>query len=657
MTGSPAHSRRWWLHLGGLCLLTVALGILFLRPTKLGDDFTYWSYAFDLHERGLDALQPNSFHDLRWPVWGVCWLLQALVGPGLLSFYGAPLLYLATGAALSFTFARLIGTSLRVAWAAGIAFFFLPVLDTVCYRPMPDLSEGVWGAVALLGWWGMMQAPSRLRALALAILTGACVYISETNRITGAFIVPVLLVATLVYQRRRFHWLVIAGLFALAFYCLECALYKHLFDDWLHNIHANLGNKDAKGTDAVHLWALPFRFLDTLWKGNPLAPIYCLAAVFGIWNGWKTRTLRTVSPGAMPFGVIVLWLGVLYMEYACAPQSLWPWRPMVRDADRFLCGLAVPLALTATFGIAALVNRASAWRPVAFLCLNPLLAGALSIALMAGLTSRETLDPGFIRPMRDYLQELPANTKVFTHGSMRALCFLVEPDAARRIHWFAPEHILYSAPELEAMAAQADQFWYIRKLVWLNTRKKLERRTLGESSTLASYFAQPRQDWVMSRLLAKGDTPDLIFHRRRTPSDPPAKLLRADSPELAALIGPLPLLWDRKLGSLSKDLDWEIPPSLRGKLVRIDCEAASDRVEALTVRLRFLNPAAKLQAEYLLKPYLHTESAPEFFAFAIPKDATRCHIQVRTAKDTKSIQIESLSVVVETPGLPPAAPE
>ncbi|RYD61190.1 MAG: hypothetical protein EOP84_36055, partial [Verrucomicrobiaceae bacterium] len=130
-------------HLLGVVLLATLVWAIFLREPGLGDDFTYWSFAFELHERGVkEAWSQYSFHNLRWPVWGVSWLLQAIFGAGLFAYYGVPLIYLSAGALLAFTFGRLITGSLGLSWAAAIAFLFHPLLDTVAHRPMPDLSEG-----------------------------------------------------------------------------------------------------------------------------------------------------------------------------------------------------------------------------------------------------------------------------------------------------------------------------------------------------------------------------------------------------------------------------------------------------------------------------------------------------------------------------------
>ena len=72
-----------------ICLYFNWLG---LKTWFTGDDFAWLSLRLQVH----------SFHDLRWPVWGVCWLLQSIFGPGLLSYYGVPILYLMAGAAVSF---------------------------------------------------------------------------------------------------------------------------------------------------------------------------------------------------------------------------------------------------------------------------------------------------------------------------------------------------------------------------------------------------------------------------------------------------------------------------------------------------------------------------------------------------------------------------
>ena len=60
---------RWHYLLAGLLALLVSVS--FLRGPGFGDDLTYWTQAFDMHERGAVSIERYSFHDLRWPVWGI----------------------------------------------------------------------------------------------------------------------------------------------------------------------------------------------------------------------------------------------------------------------------------------------------------------------------------------------------------------------------------------------------------------------------------------------------------------------------------------------------------------------------------------------------------------------------------------------------------
>ena len=647
-------------HLLLLALVAAATAILFLQEPGFGDDFTYWNFAFRLHELGLKAWLKGSFHDLRWPVWIVCWLVQGVMGPGLLSYYAEPVLYLIAGAMLAFAFGRMITQSVRVAWGCGLAFLFHPLLDTVSYRPMPDLSEGVWGAATVLCWWALMCAPSRALSVTWAALTGACIYIAESNRITGVFIVPVLLLSTWLHARRRFGWLIAAGAFALLFYIGECAFYHWLFKDWLHNLHANLGGKGHKGTEPIATWKLPVRFLSSLWKGALLAPLYCILTLVGLRVAWKWRSSDESAPAsvrpeslgpAVLARVMVIWLVTLYLEYSCAPQSVWPWRPLIRDAERFLCGMAVPMSVLLVLGAAWLLQlpavrsrAAGRWVPQ-----HPLATGAAAFVILALATwhARGIFSLGYAPEMSRYMQSLPAGTKVFTHESMRGVAFLVDASAARRLHWLAEREILQKSPALEAKSAQADEFWYARKLVWLNVRKQLEKKSAEPEPPLASYFDTPEQNWRMVKLLAKsGDTPDLIFYRRRTPADPAPLILGADSAEFAGAFPKLPAEWKGGPKDQFKKGTWNVPGSLQGKFARIEIEAASQTVEPLHIQLHFLH-GTREDSAFVLKPYLHTAPAKEFFALQIPTGAERCEVQMRMLRNAKDVKFTGFRAVVE----------
>src|SRR5437899_4477587 len=65
---------RW--HYLLVALFALVIGSAFLRGPGFGDDLTYWTQAFDAHENGWKSIDRHSFHDLRWPVWGLSYLIQ-----------------------------------------------------------------------------------------------------------------------------------------------------------------------------------------------------------------------------------------------------------------------------------------------------------------------------------------------------------------------------------------------------------------------------------------------------------------------------------------------------------------------------------------------------------------------------------------------------
>ena len=637
-------------HLLALVLVAFAVGLAFLQEPGFGDDFTYWSFAFDLHERGIIAWQKASFHDLRWPVWGVSWLIQAALGPGLIAYYAVPLLYLAGGAVLAFVFGRKATQSTGIAWVCGIAFLFHPLLDTICFRPMPDLSEGVWGAAAMLGWWALMQAErSTAQRWLLAALTGAAVFLAESNRVTGALIVPVLIACTLLHFRPRFPWLLAAGAVAALLYLGECGFYKWLFNDWMHNLHANMGNTENKGTEPIALWSLPFRFLDSLWKGGPLAPAYCILAVLGIRAAWREHGVLG--------RVLVLWFAILFMEYSCALQPVWPPRPLLRDADRFLAGLAVPFAILSAIGLAVAITMLARVVPTAWVRRKPALTGALALISLALLSSRQFTDPGSVPEMRRYMAGLPDGTKIFTHKAMREYAHLIDGRSAQRFTWSAPNEILHRTDALEAQAAECDEFWYVRKLVWLTTRKKLEKKKLPQQAALGSYFEAPEREWRLTAVMKKGNTPDLVFYQRRAAGDKAPLIWNFEGGELeAAVAESIPLTWTPATGR-AHSITVEIPNEMDGKLARFELIAASNEVEAVTITVTFhdIRIMPSLSAfftgpkrhEFLLKPYLYPQGGKEFFALRIPRYTEQGKVEVKFSSKAKAVNFTGFRAVVE----------
>ena len=615
-------------HLGAVALVATLVGVLFLREPILTDDLTYWALASDFHERGWRALREGSFYDLRWPVWGMCWLLQFFLR-GLISYWGAAIFYLVGGALIAFAIGNLFTRSLAAAWTCSIAFLFHPFVDPVSFCPMPDLAEGVWGAVAVWAWWKLMQPRDAKGSWLLAALLGVCIFILEANRVTGLFLVPVLVLGTLLFFRERFGWLLAAGIIALIFYAAECAFYHYVFGDWLHDLTANARNKGAKGTEFRNPWLLPFRFLDSFWE-QPLIRIYSLLALAGIYFAARSREIWP--------RFLVLWFAFLFFEYSCAPQSLSPIRPLLRDAPRFLCSLAVPMSLLAVFGLRDLLALV---RQIPVLNrLHSLGIYAVALVLLFATTQRRFFNLGFVLEFRAYLATVPDGAVVFSHASMRDIVKLVDPRAEARLRWLTPGEILKHDPEHEALAAQADEFWYERNLTWLVARQELERKQTSAHPQLASYFVAPEKNWMLMRALNKNRTPDLIFYRKRAAGSAAPE----DFSNPSGIIPPLPKVWERGRSPKRPKAIWEIPPEFRGRLVRLEFDAAAGEVDAFSARLSFFDEKGKQKTPLLLRPCLTADGGMDFFDLQIPPNSTRCEIQLRLSDMTERVEFTRVRV-------------
>lgn len=635
---------RCGAHYLALAILSLVVGMLFLSPPGFGDEFTYWSLAFDLHEVGGSSWNLHSFHDLRWPVWGLLWLWQTLFGTGLASFYCVPLMYLVAATALVFTFGRLVLRSVRGAWVCAIALLFAPVLDSVVYRPMPDLPEGVFGACALLAWWKMMQAEKPARAVIFGVLSGISIGLAFFNRPTGIFIAPVLFVATLVFFPRRWRWLAVPALAAAGLFAVECAVYHSVCGDWLHSLHANLGGRRAKDVEVTAAWRLPVRYVSGFFHGNRLAPIYGVLALIGLWAAWR----RGGSAGRL----MVVWFGVLYFAYSCAVQSVHPLLPLIGSTFRYLATLALPMSVLVGVG-AVTLWRFLAERKWRWLCgvdeavaHRPVLAGAAVVALLAVYTSRPFFGLGYIPELRRYMAGLPEGTRIFSHHGMHDAACLADAGAARRFQWIAPKHILLREEKLEAQAASCDQLWTLRKLLWLNERKDVEHDLPRAQPQLGSYIADPEHDWILTHVLSKDAEPAFTFSRRRPVGAPAPRVLTEESPELRQILPSTPAKWEAGKHPRIVSVDWNVPPELRGKIVSIETNAASKGVEPVMIKLRFSGPSGELTL-YELRPIFYAGGGEDHFAISIPADAEKCAIETKFTRKTHEVLLSRLRVVYD----------
>ncbi|MGH8047933.1 MAG: hypothetical protein ACREKL_11865 [Chthoniobacterales bacterium] len=626
-----------------LFLGAFAVSWIYQTPPSLGDDLNYWGLAFDLHHGVEGAWSATSFHDLRWPVWGICWLLQIPFGYSALSYYLEPMVYLGAGAVIVWLLALEIGATSRTAIVAGILFLFHPQLDSVIDRPMPDLSEGFWVAVAFLAWLKMMRSDRRGIKIALAAAVGLALAIGQANRITGVFAIPVLFLATLAFYPRQFLWLVLCGAFAAGFVAIESAIYYSITGDPFHSLTANKSATGRKGTETIPLWELPFRFLPTLLRRHTDI-IFNLLALLGIGVAW-TRF------GAAGRALALYAVGYL-LTYSCALQSLFPPRPLVRDGDRFLGSLAFPLAVLTAFGAAwiatHLPSQLSETRAVAFLRKYfPATLLAL-ILLLVLISSRGFREPNYLHEIADYLRAAPSGLKVLSHDAMRHVANLADPHAASRIQWILKKDLLDPSPTTIALANSSDEIWFNRKWIWTGTRKKSEYDKLDSIGDIAPWLRPPLDGWAARRAIAKGDVPDFVFLGRSTT---PLAETSSDHKLFRPLLlppFPVPHTWTLKKGSHEQIVlpAQPIPWDLAGRTFFLSLRYSSDTTEPIRAYVTFLSEDRELQT-LVFKPYFFDESSEDFFFVTIPREATAMQVRLRISEKATRINLERFQLLTD----------
>ena len=351
--------------------------------------------------------------------------------------------------------------------------------------------------------------------------------------------------------------------------------------------------------------------------------------------------------------MLVVWFGMLYLEDSCAIQSLHPVRPLLGATFRYLGALALPMSALVAVGLVEVWRWLGRNVPAmqaanAKLVRHPLLMGCSAVAVLALYSSRPLFDLGFTTELARYMGGLPAGTKIFTHRAMRDVAHLVNAPAARRLIWIAPKTILSRSDALEREATTCDEFWYIRKPLWVRERKSVEQHQPEQQPPLGSYLETPERDWRLAAIIIRNLEPELVLYRRREPGSPPSQAFSEDSPEFRELIPRLPLSWNSRQDERKIVRKWRVPPGFRGKLVRLEFELASPTIEPLNVTLEF-TAGSRSRAEYLLKPILYASGGKEFFPLAIPSDADECVIDVRFTGSAKAVDVTGFRAVLDDP--------
>jgi hypothetical protein len=167
---------------------------------------------------------------------------------------------------------------------------------------------------------------------------------------------------------------------------------------------------------------------------------------------------------------------------------------------------------------------------------------------------------------------------------------------------------------------------------------------------LAPWFDMTERDWQLRLVLARGDTPDIVIHRRRAAGMPPAEVFLRDSPGIRDIVPALPYEWISKGGKGKEGFEgeWQVPRELRGKLVRIEMEGSSDKAEPFTIKLEFRSGGHRAKP-LMLKPQFFPEGGKTFDSIPIPADADTCKISVPVEKGTKHISITGFRVIADGP--------
>lgn len=629
----PAGKNRaaWesWLPYLALAGLAFFVCWLFRQPPRLGDDLDYFRLATELRMGVEGAWSEDSFHDLRWPVWGVIWLLVGLLGAGPEAYFLQPALYLAATAGLVFWLAGRAGLPLWGRVCAGVFFVMHPLVDASIIRPMPDLSEGFWVGLAFAFWLAMVGEKCRAVKVGLCFAVGVALATAQANRITGAFAVPVLLACTLLLYPRQFGWLVLCGGFALSCVLVEAFVYFLITGDFLHAIHANLGARGRKGTEPIPLWMFPLRFLPSLFRHAPeiLMNALALGGAVYFWRG-----------GGRAARAVVIYAAVYYLTYSCAVQQFFPPRPMVRDGDRFLASLAVPLSVLAVGGpLWVWTWLPAGWRdrrPLVWLRQHAWLGVVLAFLGLLLLSRRPTGVPDYLAEIGAVVRGTPAGSVIVSHPPMRIIAQLADARAAEAIDWRLFHNVLEPSENLLRALEDADGVWLSRKHAWLGNRKRSETGGQTRLPALAPYLTPPTDTWASTRSILKVDVPEFAFFSRSPASRVPIHKV-FPVPEPAC-----PQRWEFPGG---KKIRWEsprvdVPASLRGAEFFLALEQSSNETEAVRGTINFETESGR-DISVSLRPYFFPENSPDFFAFRVPDDATSVRVRLDVAPDTRWISV------------------
>lgn len=501
-------------------LIAFVASFFYAQAPSMGDDIDYYGFALHRHFPRTEFPPDNGFHFLRWPVWGLIWLYQFFGGYGWGSFLFVPFFCLALACAIAFYIGRELGTPATGGLAALLVFFH-PLMDPLITRPMPDVMECMLGGLGFLVFWRFISKKSEhftLSSLSYGAGLGILIFVTWANRPTGLiWVIAVGLLSLFYWRQVWFFWLSAFFIFAVCF-AIEGWIYHTLFGDFWHSWHANLRATGRKGTEAMAFWKLPFRFLDTLAFGGALKLPYFLLMLVGCWVVW---------PQGRKGKWLVGWFMLVYLGIACAVQSVFPLRPLVRDGARFLGAVALPAGILTALGLQALWQLS--FKRWDFLSRPPLQRG-MGIGLVAILllvSSRNRWNSDYLPELQAWLKQIQPGETIKTHNNFYETAFLADAKKAKQLKWSIFERgQLAQVPDLlnPNQEGGLDHLLLHRPRVIVTARKALEKGEIFHKGQLAQDLLSASSRWKLYDVLyrssetTRGGLPD-FFWFRPAPSD------------------------------------------------------------------------------------------------------------------------------------------
>ena len=660
--------RPLWL----IFFISLAVSFFYAQAPMMGDDIDYYGFALHRHMPRVEFPVDEGFHFLRWPVWGLIWLYQWVGGYGWFSFLFVPFFCLAVTCAIAFYVGR-ESSGLSLGRLAALLVFFHPLVDPLIARPMPDVVECALGGLGFLVIWRFLftaKKHSVFSVVSYGIILGGLIFVTWANRPTGLiWVIAVGLLSLFHWRQVWFLWVSAFFTFVLCF-SIEGWIYHTLFGDFWHSWHANLKATGRKGTETMNFWKLPFRFLDTLAFGGALKLPYFLLMLGGGWIAW-----RQGKKGKW----IVGWIVLIYLGVACAFQSLFPLRPLVRDGARFLGSLALPAGILAALGLQAL------WQLIAprfqFFSKPRLRNGVITlfVLMLFFTTSRNRWNPDYLPELKKWLGQIQANEKIRTHNNFYEIAFMANPQKAKQLNWsiFKRNQLSTFSNLLDPNPEGFNHLLLHRPRLIVSTRKALEKGERLDPSQVAQDLLSSASRWQLRDVLyrssevAQGGQPEFYwFNPSSTPNfsyEVTAYLnelswqensLEEEKKHFFEKQGSGKLIYREGEGLIFKrnakgkvvfslTQPMRLSDKAKGRVFDLRMKTVSEKVEPFVSQVTFLNILSQEIETQEIECFASPTGFWDFFGVKIPADAFSFQWKIAVANSCQSFALKEVRLLKE----------